>query len=155
MYKLFPNSFQNLPNLHVNRHLVSHARQYAMCVNTAVGIKEMVHQIFKSIVPHTNKHNLELTLLKQINTLQTLRYLVNGGIDKRMPHYSTQSAFIPLITTPRLSNLLSGWCVNNYGLSIHSLDNTSNQLDIEGKNKYLLFDFISFYFLLILTIFFR
>ena len=41
----------------------------------------MVHCIFKGIIPHTNKHNLELTLLQQINTLQTLRYLADGGLD--------------------------------------------------------------------------
>ncbi|RIB28587.1 hypothetical protein C2G38_2239435 [Gigaspora rosea] len=55
--ELFPNSFQNLPNLLVSRHLVDSACQYATCINTAVGIKEMVHRIFKAIVPHTNKHN--------------------------------------------------------------------------------------------------
>ena len=56
-------SFENLPNLHINRHLADHARNYGTCVNMAVGIKEMVHRIFKEIVPHINKHNLELTLL--------------------------------------------------------------------------------------------
>ncbi|CAG8855975.1 15939_t:CDS:2, partial [Gigaspora margarita] len=98
---------ENLPNLHVSRHLVDSARQYATCINTAVGIKEMVHRIFKAIVPHTNKRNLELTLLQQINTLQTLRHLVDGGVDDRMPHYSTRSIFMPLIIAPRLRHLLS------------------------------------------------
>ncbi|CAG8793858.1 22233_t:CDS:2, partial [Racocetra persica] len=117
LIKLFPDSFQNLPNLHINRHLVNYAYQYATCINTAVGTKEMVHRIFKAIVPHTNKHNLELTLLRHINTLQTLRYLVDNGIDDRMPNYSTQSIFMPLIAVPRLCNLLSGWCINNYNNS--------------------------------------
>ena len=78
---MFSANFENLPNLHINCHLVDHAHNYRTCVNMAVGIKEMVHRIFKEIVPHTNKHNLELTLLQQINTLQTLRYLANGGSD--------------------------------------------------------------------------
>ena len=78
---MFPANFENLPNLHINHHLVDNACNYGTCVNMAVGIKEMVHHIFKEIVPHTNKHNLELTLLQQINTLQTLRYLANGGSD--------------------------------------------------------------------------
>ena len=42
---MFPANFENLPNLHINRHLVDHARNYGTCVNMAVGIKEMV-QIF-------------------------------------------------------------------------------------------------------------
>ncbi|RIB12290.1 hypothetical protein C2G38_2201036 [Gigaspora rosea] len=31
LIELFPNSFQHLPNLHINRHLVDHARRYATC----------------------------------------------------------------------------------------------------------------------------
>ncbi|CAG8819943.1 16006_t:CDS:2, partial [Racocetra persica] len=97
-----------------------------------VDIKEMVHRIFKAIVPHTNKRNLELTLLQQINTLQTLRYLVDGGMDDRMPCYSTRSIFMPFITTSRLRSLLSGWCVNDYSLSIHHLNGISDQLQVEA-----------------------
>ncbi|CAG8696518.1 8369_t:CDS:2, partial [Ambispora leptoticha] len=80
-----PNALiKNLPNLHISRHLVDHAHQYATCTNTAVGTKEM-----------------------QINTLQTLRHLVDGGIDDQIPHYSTRSIFMPLIIAPRLHHLLS------------------------------------------------
>src|ERR1044071_10502768 len=99
---MFPNSFQNLPNLHISRHLIDHARQYSTCVNTSVGIKEMVHRLFKSIVPHTNKHNLELTLLQQVNTLQTLRYLADGGIDDRMNNIMPQLMFKDFIIKSRL-----------------------------------------------------
>ncbi|CAG8628126.1 2741_t:CDS:2, partial [Scutellospora calospora] len=93
---LFPDSFQNLLNLHISRHIVDNARQYVTYTNTAVGTKEMVHRIFKLIVPHTNKKNLELNLLKQVNTLQTLRYLADRGIDDR-------------------------WCIDNHNLSIYIL----------------------------------
>ncbi|EXX54349.1 hypothetical protein GLOIN_2v1487061 [Rhizophagus irregularis DAOM 181602=DAOM 197198] len=41
----------------------------------------MVYRIFKNIVPHTNFKNIELDLLKWYTTLQSIRYLVNGGID--------------------------------------------------------------------------
>src|SRR5688572_13342065 len=111
---MFPASFENLPNLHINRHLVDHARNYGTCVNTAVGIKEMVHRIFKGIVPHTNKHNLELTLLRQINTLQTLRYLANGGSDSTI--------FTNIMANPKLKKLLSGWFINNNNLSVYNSD---------------------------------
>ena len=130
---MFPNSFQNLPNLHISRHLVDHARQYSTCVNTSVGIKEMVHRLFKSIVPHTNKHNLELTLLQQVNTLQTLRYLADGGIDDRMNIIMPQLMFKDFIVEPRLRHLLSGWCINNNSLSIYN--NTFQEYNNDQGNN--------------------
>ncbi|UZO08768.1 uncharacterized protein OCT59_029020 [Rhizophagus irregularis] len=48
--KVFPE-FANLPNLHINIHLLVHARTYGTLINTQVGIKEMVHRIFKAMVP--------------------------------------------------------------------------------------------------------
>ena len=77
----------------------------------------MVHRIFKSIVPHTNKHNLELTLLRQVNTLQTLRYLADGGLDDRADSIEPQSIFKEFIIKPRLCHLLSGWCIDDSSLS--------------------------------------
>lgn len=110
---------------------MDHARQYSTCVNTAVGVKEMVHRIFKSIVPHTNKHNLELTLLQQVNTLQTLRYLVDGGIDDRIDNMAQQLIFKEFIIEPRLRHLLSGWCIDDSSFSIHNLNN--EQEDDQGN----------------------
>ncbi|KAF0473316.1 hypothetical protein F8M41_024881 [Gigaspora margarita] len=43
-------------------------------------------------------------LIKQINTLQTLRYLFDNGIDDQMPNFSTQTIFKLLIETPQLYN---------------------------------------------------
>ena len=60
----------------------------------------MVHKVFKSIVPHTNKHNIELTLLRQVNTLQILRYLADGGMDDRMNNIIPQSMFKDFIIEP-------------------------------------------------------
>ena len=65
-----------------------------------IHVKEMVHRIFKSIVPHTNKHNLELTLLWQVNTLQTLRYLADGGLDDHADNTESQSIFKEFIIEP-------------------------------------------------------
>ncbi|CAB4440155.1 unnamed protein product [Rhizophagus irregularis] len=62
--KVFPE-FANLPNLHINVHLPMHARTYGTLINTQVGIKEMVHRIFKAMVPQTNCKNVELDLLKR------------------------------------------------------------------------------------------
>jgi hypothetical protein len=130
---MFPASFENLPNLHINRHLVNHARNYGTCVNMAVGTKEMVHRIFKEIVPHTNKHDLELALLRQINTLQTLRYLANGGSDNQ----NRRSAiFADIMTDPKLKILLSGWCIDNHNLSMYNnSEEEEESLDNDFENN--------------------
>ncbi|CAG8539556.1 24171_t:CDS:2 [Gigaspora margarita] len=73
----------------------------------------MVYRIFKLIVPHTNKRNLELTLLQQVNTLQTLRYLADRGIDDRINNMPPQLMFKELITEPPLRHLLTGWCIDD------------------------------------------
>ncbi len=99
----------------------------------AVGIKKMVHRIFKEIVPHTNKHDLELTLLRQINTLQTLRYLANGGSDGQVQ----STLFTNIIMDPKLQMLLSGWCIDNHNLSIHSYSN-DDDIESDGKKLFLL-----------------
>ena len=66
-------------------------------LNTGVGTKEMVHRIFKNIVPRTNRKNVELDLLKRYTTLFAIRHLIDGGIDyhfsftsnalKNLPHH--------------------------------------------------------------------
>jgi len=143
---MFPTSFENLPNLHINCHFVDHARNYGTCVNTAVGIKEMVHRIFKGIVPHTNKHNLELTLLQQINTLQTLRYLADGGLYDQ----------VNIMMNPKLKILLSGWCADNNNLLMHndeeeSLDeNLDDDIENNGKIFFLLYIYILVDFLILI-----
>ncbi|CAB4405839.1 unnamed protein product [Rhizophagus irregularis] len=57
--KVFVN-FVNLPNIHVNMHLLMHAKTFGTLINTQVGIKEM-----------------------RYNTLFAIRHLADGGIDPR------------------------------------------------------------------------
>jgi len=73
--------FGNLPNLHINLHLVFHAKNYGTLINVQVGNKEMVHKIFKDMVTRTNKKNIELDMIKQDTTLYAMRHLAEGGID--------------------------------------------------------------------------
>uniref|UniRef100_U9UZT3 Uncharacterized protein n=1 Tax=Rhizophagus irregularis (strain DAOM 181602 / DAOM 197198 / MUCL 43194) TaxID=747089 RepID=U9UZT3_RHIID len=80
LLKVFPEEFSNLPNLHVLRHLSEHARRFGNLINASVSLKEMVHRIYKSYVPHTNKKNVELDFIKRENTLQSLRYLIDRGL---------------------------------------------------------------------------
>ena len=52
-------------------------------MNTAVPIKEMIHRLFKAVIPHSNKNNIELDFAQHYNTLQTLQYLLDSDIDFR------------------------------------------------------------------------
>ncbi|PKY35101.1 hypothetical protein RhiirB3_395989 [Rhizophagus irregularis] len=79
-HAVFPEEFLNLPNLHVLRHLSEHARCFSNLINALVSLKEMVHRIYKSYVPHTNKKNVELDFIKRENTLQSFRYLIDRGL---------------------------------------------------------------------------
>ena len=76
-------------------------------LNTSVGTKEMVHRIFKSIVPRTNLKNVSLDLLKHYTTLFAIRHLIDGGIDLR---YSTSNnGFVNL--PKHLQRMMSNWFI--------------------------------------------
>ncbi|GBB86012.1 hypothetical protein RclHR1_12450007 [Rhizophagus clarus] len=81
--KIFGGIFSNLPNLHALRHLPEIAINFGTLVNTSVSLKEAVYEVYKRTVLHTNKKDLSMDLSKRHNTLQTLRYLLDGGLDKR------------------------------------------------------------------------
>ena len=99
--------------MHVNYHLLQHARNYATLLNTDVGTKEMVHRIFKNIVPRTNRKNIDLDLLKRYTTLFAIRHLIDGGIDKRFS-----------FTSNALTNLPHHlkWMMNNWFIVEKSFD---------------------------------
>lgn len=99
--------FENLPNLHVNYHLVQHARNYATLLNTGVGTKEMVHRIFKNIVPRTNRKNIDLDLLKRYTTLFAIRHLIDGGVDRRFSFTSNALMNIP----HHLKRMMNNWFI--------------------------------------------
>lgn len=91
----------------MNYHLVQHARNYATLLNTSVGTKEMVHRLFKNIVPRINKKNVDLDLLKRYTTLFAVRHLFDGGVDKRFP--STSNALTNL--SNHLKRLMNDWFI--------------------------------------------
>ncbi|POG69329.1 hypothetical protein GLOIN_2v1480079 [Rhizophagus irregularis DAOM 181602=DAOM 197198] len=80
--KIFPN-ITRLPNFHIQCHFIMHAKNFATLVNTAVPTKEMMHRLYKGIVPHSNKKDIELDFVHRDNCLQTLRFLLDGGTDER------------------------------------------------------------------------
>jgi hypothetical protein len=99
----------NIPNLHINFHLRLHAWTYANLVNTGVGTKEMVHRIFKGMVPRTNRKNIELDLLKRYTTLFAIRHLIDGGIDSRF--LKNSQGFIDISRS--IEKLFSDWFIAN------------------------------------------
>lgn len=84
-------------------HFSMHAQTFGTLANTQVGIKEMVHRVFKGIVPRTNRKNIDLDLLKRYNTLFTIRHLFDGGIDPRFARSCTG------FTSSNFGHLFSNW----------------------------------------------
>jgi hypothetical protein len=84
-----------------------HARTYGTLINTQVGIKEMVHRIFKVMVPRTNCKNVELDLLKRYITLFAIRHLVDGGADQRLSQPCRGFATMQ----SNFRNLLTNWYI--------------------------------------------
>ncbi|CAB4495398.1 unnamed protein product [Rhizophagus irregularis] len=136
LIQLFPNNFTNLPNLHVNVHLLQHARNFATLVNTAVGVKEMVHRTFKERVPHTNRKVIELDLTRQYNTIQALRHLIDGCKDHRFNEKT--NALKNLSKDPKLHTIPSGWYATENS-SIMDADQNENS---EGTNLVFSYDVI-------------
>ncbi|GET49913.1 hypothetical protein GLOIN_2v1790940 [Rhizophagus irregularis DAOM 181602=DAOM 197198] len=98
-------SFVNLLNIHINMHLLMHAKTFGTLVNSQVGIKEMVHRIFKGMIPKTNCKTIDLDLLKCYNTLFAIRHLADGGIDPRLNRSCTG------FTSSNFDQLFSNWYV--------------------------------------------
>jgi hypothetical protein len=103
-----------------------HAKTFGTLINTQVGIKEMVHRIFKGIVPKTNCKNIDLDLLKRYNTLFAIRHLADGGIDPRFNKSCIG------FTNSNFSQLFVNWYFTEDKYSIE--DQVQND-DIEGKIK--------------------
>ena len=96
-----------------------HAKNYATLLNTSVGTKEMVHRIFKSIVPRTNLKNVSLDLLKHYTILFAIRHLLDGSIDL---WFSTSNNGFMNLSRP-LKRLMSDWFITKDTVNIE--DNAS------------------------------
>ena len=92
------------------RHFPAIAANFGTLVNVSVALKEAMHGIYKKFIPHTNKKDLSKDIAKRDNTLQTLRYLMDGGSDAR---YNGQigELFSSLANDTKLHQLLNGWYI--------------------------------------------
>ena len=105
-------------------HLLMHAKTFGTLTNTQVGIKEMVHRIFKGMVPKTNCKNIDLDLLKRYNTLFAIRHLTDGGIDPRFNRPCTG------FTNSNIGQLFLNWYVTE---DKYSFEEQIQNDDIKGK----------------------
>lgn len=67
----------------------------------------MFHKVFKNLVPHTNRKNIDLDLLKRYTTLQSIRHLADGGIDPR----NLQSSIDFMDITQDSKHLFKNWFI--------------------------------------------
>lgn len=100
-----------LPNIHVLRHLSSIAATYGTLQNVSVSLKEMMHGVYKRMIPHTNKKNVEFDLIKRDNILQALRYVIDNGYDARIPEGSS-NCIRSILKDEQLICLLEGWYIS-------------------------------------------
>ena len=67
----------------------------------------MVHCTFKGSVSKMNRKNIELDLIRRHNTLQTIRYLIDGSKDDRFSNIGR--GFSNITKDPLLYPILSEW----------------------------------------------
>jgi hypothetical protein len=89
----------------------------------------MMHGIYKRVIPHTNKKNVELDLMKRDNTLQALRYILDNGYDPRIPQ-GTNNCVRSIIKDNQLKCILEGWYI-----SIPKADLIKEQIDNEQEKN--------------------
>jgi hypothetical protein len=80
----------------------------------------MMHGVYKRVIPHTNKKNVEFDLIKRDNVLQGLRYVIDNGYDVRVPEGGgNRIRFI--LKDEQLICLLKGWYISAPAHHITSL----------------------------------
>ncbi|PKB94651.1 hypothetical protein RhiirA5_438319 [Rhizophagus irregularis] len=109
--KIYPDMITTLPNIHVLRHLPLIAATYGTLQNVSVSLKEMMHGVYKRMIPHTNKKNVEFDLIKRDNILQGLRYVIDNGYDARIPE-GGGNCIRSILKDEQLICLLEGWYIS-------------------------------------------
>ncbi|GES96961.1 hypothetical protein GLOIN_2v1483751 [Rhizophagus clarus] len=117
---IYPDIINTLPNVHVLRHLPSIAANFGTLQNVSVSLKEMMHGVYKRVIPHTNKKKVEFDLIKRDNILQGLRYVIDNGYDARFPE-GTSNCIKSILKDEQLICLLKGWYISAPSHHITSL----------------------------------
>lgn len=100
----------SLPNLHILRHLPEIAINFGTLINTN-----------KRVILHTNKKDISMDLSRRDNTLQTVRYLLDGGLDSR--YNEVNNLFTNIAYDTSLYKLFDGWYI---GTSVNTKEENIN-----------------------------
>lgn len=71
--------FTQRPNVHAMLHLVQSSQDYSTLVNVCCSPGESKHRPLKRHARKTNNQGVDKQLLRRINTLQTVRFVINGA----------------------------------------------------------------------------
>jgi hypothetical protein len=115
------------------RHLSSIATTFGTLQNVSVSLKEMMHGVYKRVIPHTNKKNVEFDLIKRDNILQGLRNIIDNGYDQRAPEGSNTSYTRSIMKDNKLSCLLEGWYISVPAHHIINMNDTNEQEQTDGQ----------------------
>lgn len=96
-----------LPNLHACFHFRQHAVSYGNLINSSVGVKEMVHRMFKNFAPHTNKKEIDFDLIKRYNTIEGLRNVFDKRAEEPI-YKGCKDLFDGWYMTSEISNITKG-----------------------------------------------
>ena len=99
--------------------------------NVSVSLKEMMHGVYKKVIPHTNKKNVEFDLIRRDNILQGLRNIIDNGYDQRFPE-GNNSYIRSIMKDNKLICLLEGWYISVPAHHITNTDDTNEQEQADG-----------------------
>ncbi|KAL7266094.1 hypothetical protein RUND412_011374 [Rhizina undulata] len=83
--------YSQVPNIHLALHYKLDVENYGTTRNSATLLGEEKHKIFNRHAEHTNSKQNDLQLLKAVNTIQTIRFLVNGSFSSSHPLLTHQT----------------------------------------------------------------
>jgi len=70
-----------------------------------------MHGVYKKVIPHTNKKNVELDLIERDNKLQVIRYILDNSYDPRV-FQDISNPLKSIIKDNKLKHLLEGWYIS-------------------------------------------
>lgn len=82
--------YSNVPNVHLALHYLNDIENYGTARNSSTMMGEQKHKIFKIHASHTNSKDADLQLMKATNTLQTIRFLLDGTFARSAPAITQQ-----------------------------------------------------------------
>ncbi|RPA75215.1 hypothetical protein BJ508DRAFT_332334 [Ascobolus immersus RN42] len=93
---------RHLPNFHQADHMKDTALRYGTLLNVSCSVGELVHKLFKQLVPHTNYLDLERSFMKYWALMDALRFIIDC-----LPQHKWHYHLLQLRT--QVPSLMSGY----------------------------------------------